>query len=109
MGKNIVGERALQFDYVGTDLDKLRGRNALFIDSNPGFDSLQNEFNIPPFYYYYFDHIRALQPILVYRSGKPVRKFSTFLCIGYHPPVKHQVPAAVKKNTKAGKCLPHRE
>ena len=96
--KNIVGQRALQFDYVGTDLETLRGRNALFIDSNPGFDSLQNEFNIPPFYYYYFDHIQALQPILVYRGGKPVRKFSTFLCIGYHPPVKHQVPAPVNRH-----------
>ena len=33
--QNIIGRRALQFDFVGSDLGSLKGKNALFIDSDP--------------------------------------------------------------------------
>ncbi len=83
--KNIVGERALQFDYVGTDLRTLNGRNAIYIDSNPHFLNLRNENEaIPISYYSYFDRIIPLEPILIEKNGKVVRKFSTFLCTNYH-------------------------
>jgi hypothetical protein len=29
--KNVVGERALQYDFVGTDLRRLNGRDAIYI------------------------------------------------------------------------------
>jgi 4-amino-4-deoxy-L-arabinose transferase-like glycosyltransferase len=85
--KNVVGQRALQFDFVGTDLKSLNGRDAIFIDSNPRFDDLENENeNIPPFYYSYFNRIIPLEPILIEKNGKVERKFSVFLCKGYHFP-----------------------
>jgi 4-amino-4-deoxy-L-arabinose transferase-like glycosyltransferase len=83
--KNIVGERALQFDFVGTDLQKLNGRDAIFIDSNPRFKNLDNENNeIPNSYNSYFDRIIPLEPILIEKNGRVVRKFSVFLCKDYH-------------------------
>ncbi|MFI5124962.1 MAG: hypothetical protein ACHQDF_06525, partial [Chitinophagales bacterium] len=88
--KNVVGERALQFDFIGTDLRKLEGRDAIFIDSNPRFTNLDNENAIPSFYYKYFDRIISLKPILVKKNDRVERKFSVFLCSHYHfsaPPV----------------------
>ena len=83
--KNVVGQRALQFDFVGTDLKTLEGRDAFYIDSNPRFDNLKNENeNIPSFYYNYFDRIIPLDPILIEKNGKVERKFSVFLCKNYH-------------------------
>ena len=83
--KNVVGQRALQFDFVGTDLHILNGRDALFIDSNPRFTDLKNEDDaIPGFYHSYFDQIIPLSPILVEKNGHTERKFSVFLCKNYH-------------------------
>jgi len=83
--RNVVGERALQFDFVGTDLHKLNGRDAIFIDSNPRFKNLKNENNaIPNSYNSYFDRIIPLDPILIEKNGHVVRKFSVFLCKDYH-------------------------
>ena len=83
--KNVIGEKALQFDFVGTDLTLLNGKDAIFIDSNPRFSDLENENNhIPPFYYTYFDRIIPLKPILVGKNGQVERKFSLFLCKNYH-------------------------
>jgi 4-amino-4-deoxy-L-arabinose transferase-like glycosyltransferase len=83
--KNIVGQRALQFDFIGTDLKVLNGRDAIFIDSNPRFDHLENENeNIPRFYYAYFDRILPQKPILIEKNGRVERKFSVFLCKNYH-------------------------
>jgi hypothetical protein len=83
--KNVVGEKALQFDFVGTDLKLLNGKDAIFIDSNPRFNDLENENKlIPPFYYFYFDQIIPLRPVLIEKNGKVARKFSLFLCKNYH-------------------------
>lgn len=85
--KNVVGERALQFDFIGTDLQQLEGRDAIFIDSNPRFINLNNEHEaVPSFYYKYFDQIISLKPILIKKNGRVERKFSVFLCSHYHPP-----------------------
>ena len=84
--KNVVGERALQFDFIGTDLQQLKGKDAIFIDSNPRFSNLENETDaIPVFYYKFFDSIVPLAPILVRKNGRVERKFSVFLCRNYHP------------------------
>ena len=83
--KNVVGEKALQFDFIGTDLQLLNGKDAIFIDSNPRFSSLENENeHIPAFYHVYFDQIIPLKPILIEKNGKVDRKFSLFLCKNYH-------------------------
>src|SRR6185312_4154415 len=79
--KNVVGERALQFDFIGTDLQQLTGKDAIFIDSNPRFSNSQNEADaIPAFYHQYFDRIYSLHPILITKNGRVERKFSVFLC-----------------------------
>jgi 4-amino-4-deoxy-L-arabinose transferase-like glycosyltransferase len=83
--KNIVGERALQFDFVGTNLRDLNGKDALYIDSNPRFVDLKNENGaIPSGYYAYFEQIIPLDPILVEKNGRVLRKWSVFLCKNYH-------------------------
>jgi 4-amino-4-deoxy-L-arabinose transferase-like glycosyltransferase len=85
--KNVVGEKALQFDFIGTDLTSMKGRDAIYIDSNPHFSDLNNENdNIPHFFYFYFDRILPLQPILIEKNGRVERKFSVFLCKNYHFP-----------------------
>jgi 4-amino-4-deoxy-L-arabinose transferase-like glycosyltransferase len=85
--KNIVGERALQFDFIGTDLHALNGRNAIFVDSNPRFHDLENEDKgLPAGYNAWFDQIVPLNPVLIEKNGKVVRKFSIFLCRNYHAP-----------------------
>jgi 4-amino-4-deoxy-L-arabinose transferase-like glycosyltransferase len=88
--KNVVGERALQFDFIGTDLQQLNGKDAIFIDSNPRFSSLENETGaIPLFYLRYFSKIESLKPILIRKNGRVERKFSVFLCRNYHPAALH--------------------
>jgi hypothetical protein len=83
--KNVVGEMALQFDFVGTDLSKLNGKDAIFINSNPRFSNLENEeSSIPDSYYDYFYKIIPLQPILISKHGQVERKWSVFLCKDYH-------------------------
>lgn len=85
--KNVVGERALQFDFIGTDLNQLNGKDAIFIDSNPRFSNHDNEQDaVPAFYYKYFDRIVSLKPILIKKNGRVERKFSVFLCHNYHAP-----------------------
>jgi hypothetical protein len=85
--KNILGERALQFDFIGTDLHRLNGRNAIFVDSNPKFHDLENEIKaLPASYFARFDQIIPLDPILIEKNGKVVRKFSVFFCRNYHAP-----------------------
>ena len=83
--KNVVGEQGLQFDYIGTDLHKLNGKDAIYIDSNPRFTNTENENNsVPASYSNYFDQIIPLQPILIENHGRIERKWSVFLCKNYH-------------------------
>jgi 4-amino-4-deoxy-L-arabinose transferase-like glycosyltransferase len=91
--KNVVGQRALQFDFIGTDLQELNGKDAIFIDSNPRFTGTDNENNsIPETYYHYFDQIIPLHPLIIENNGTPVRKWSVFLCKNYHFKPKAQSP-----------------
>ncbi|RFS19678.1 hypothetical protein DVR12_21475 [Chitinophaga silvatica] len=84
--KNVINESALQFDYIGTDLQKLAGKNALFINSltdvNDDMDEEEFIEELDPF----FSHIEALPPIVVKQQGRVVRKFLVFRCYDYNPP-----------------------
>ena len=80
--KNIIGQPALQFDYVNTNLQTLQGKNALFIDSHPDLSpcgTYPTELNK------YFTQITPLQPILVKKGGKVVRAFCVYACMKYKP------------------------
>jgi 4-amino-4-deoxy-L-arabinose transferase-like glycosyltransferase len=85
-GKNIIGQPALQYDFIGTDLNTLKGRDALFIDSNPGFNNDQRENNIPTGLSAYFDTVSEMDPILIKQGSRTVRKFLVYKCNNYHPP-----------------------
>jgi len=83
-GQNIIGKRALQFDFIGSDLAALAGKNSLFIDSDPHFENGSE--NKPPIELYnYFDTVIAIAPIVVQKNGHAVRKFSVYVCKNYHP------------------------
>jgi len=80
-GKNILGEPALQFDYINTNLQTLTGKNALFIDSRPDLSACDP---YPPVLKKYFMQVTPLQPILVKKSGTVVRKFCVYACMKYN-------------------------
>jgi len=84
-GQNVLGRPALQFDYVGTDLNMLKGRNALFINSLPDVKDDFDEKKFVADLNGYFDTIRPLKPIIIHRNGKVVRKFLVYRCENYHP------------------------
>jgi hypothetical protein len=83
--KNVIGERALQFDYVGTDLRSLKGKDAIYLDSQPRFSDVQMDATTPEGLLPYFDSIEQLDPILIRNNDKTVRKFLVFHCHNYHP------------------------
>ena len=81
---NIIGKKALQYDYIGTETRSLAGKDALFIDSDPDF--MENDDNPPDTSLkHYFEEIIPLNPIIVEKGGKPVRVFSVYLCRNYKP------------------------
>ncbi|PSL47838.1 dolichyl-phosphate-mannose-protein mannosyltransferase [Chitinophaga niastensis] len=84
--KNILGENALQFDFIGTDIHSLKGRNAIFINSltdvNDEIDEQQDVETLRP----YFSGIISLPSIVVKLHGRVVRKFLVFRCMDYQPP-----------------------
>jgi len=83
--QNIIGRRALQFDFVGSDLNALKGKNALFIDSDPSFSDQGDNPPLPPEIFHYFDSVKPLNPILMKKYGRTIRKFLVYECENYHP------------------------
>ncbi len=82
-GRNIIGEPALQFDYIGTDVSVLKGRNAIFLNSMPQFKNEEKENQFPPTLMSYFDRVTEKDPIIIKKNGKAVRKFLVFECTNY--------------------------
>lgn len=82
--KNIIGLPALHFDYVGDNLSELNGKNALFIDSDKRFKNNAKRGALEiPLMKNYFESITELNPIIIKRKGKEVRKFWVFYCTNY--------------------------
>ncbi|TDG36158.1 glycosyltransferase family 39 protein [Pedobacter changchengzhani] len=89
-GQNIIGEHALQFDFIGTDLTALNGKSAIFLDSDPQFKNNDQQVEINPNLKSYFRDVKQLQPIIISFNNKPVRKFYVYLCEGYKPKLNNQ-------------------
>lgn len=87
-GQNVIGLNALQFDFIGTNLTLLAGKDAIYVDSDRDFkDSKINP--VPPTLVLpFFKSVTQLKPILIYFMGRPVRKFYIYLCKGYRPPMQ---------------------
>lgn len=81
--QNIIGQPALEFDYVGTNVLLLQGKNALFIDSDPRFHDDQKNGTVPPELKPYFNNIRELEPIIIKNGNRDARKFWVYYCEGY--------------------------
>lgn len=85
-GRNLLGQPALQFDFVGLDVRTLEGRTALFLDSNPSrFDDGPSG-PPPPALLARCDRVVEEPPILVRRGDRIVRRFGVWRCVGYRPP-----------------------
>jgi Dolichyl-phosphate-mannose-protein mannosyltransferase len=86
-GRNVLGERALQFDYSGFDARRLLGRDALYVDSAPLDPAGEQPPGPPP-----ENLVRAFreveaEPLLRVRLGdRPVRAFRLWRCRGYLGP-----------------------
>ncbi|GGI23772.1 hypothetical protein GCM10008119_09330 [Pedobacter mendelii] len=85
-GQNVLGEPALEFDFLGTDLNKLSGQDAIFIDSDPDFKDLGMDYVIPKKLMRYFSSVQQLPPIIIKRNNRAIRKFLIYLCKDYHRP-----------------------
>ncbi len=85
-GQNIIGERALQFDFIGTNLSLLEGKSAIFVDSDPGFTDELKQVTPTPTIIPFFKSITQLNPIIIKIDGRAVRKFYVYLCKGYRRP-----------------------
>ncbi len=82
-GQNVIGDPALQFDYIGTNLVELNGKTGIFIDSEPRFSDLKKAPIIPPKLAKYFKNVVQLSPIVIFNYNRPVRKFNVFRCEDY--------------------------
>ncbi len=83
--ENIIGENALQFDFIGTNLKLLKGKNALFIDSQPRATDAEKSGLAPETVLPYFNSVIELEPIIIRNNGQQERKFLVYLCKGYKP------------------------
>ena len=81
--QNIIGLHALHFDYLGDDLSTLNKKDAIFLDSDKRFNNHDKKGEIHPELSKYFDSVTELEPIIIYRNKKPVRKFWVFYCTNY--------------------------
>jgi len=82
-GQNIIGEFALQYNFIGDDLSNLNGKNALFINSDTKAKTDIKSGIIPKKLQIYFKKVKELNPILIKHQGKTVRKFWVYYATGY--------------------------
>ena len=86
-GRNVLGERALQFDYAGFEPLRLLGRDALFVDSAPGDPAGEKLQGLPPERLVKaFREVQPEPPVRVELRGRPVRSFRVWRCFGYLGP-----------------------
>lgn len=83
--QNIINKHALHFDYLNDDLSLLKGKNAIFIDSDTRFKSTLKKGTINNEIKSFFSEIEELNPIIVNKGTNKERKFWVFLCKNYMP------------------------
>lgn len=88
--QNIIGKHALHFDYIGDDLSILKGKTAIFIDSDKRFKNKDKKGNYPTELDAYFSKVNELDPIIIKVNGKDSRKFWVYECTEYKPSIKKE-------------------
>jgi 4-amino-4-deoxy-L-arabinose transferase-like glycosyltransferase len=88
LGPNVIGRPGLEFDYVDPEeeLLRLRGRDALFIDSAPRDTTPALSGGPPPEVLRHFERCEELPPILIQGHGRIDRKFFVHRCASYRGP-----------------------
>ncbi|MBT8180878.1 MAG: glycosyltransferase family 39 protein, partial [Eudoraea sp.] len=81
--QNIVGLPALQFDYADQNLSVLNQKNALFIDSDTSFKNRNKKGEVQKQLNAYFEEITELEPIIIKKGEREVRKFWVYFCKNY--------------------------
>ena len=81
--QNIVGLPALHFDYADQNLSVLNQKNALFIDSDTSFRNRNKRGEVPKKLNAYFEEITELEPIIIKKGDREVRKFWVYYCKNY--------------------------
>lgn len=81
--QNIVGLPALHFDYADQNLSVLNQKNALFIDSDTSFKNRNKRGKVPKELNPYFEEITELEPIIIKKGYREVRKFWVYYCKNY--------------------------
>jgi len=85
-GRNLLGQPALQFDFVDLDVRALTGRTGLFLDSDPRrFDDAPSG-PPPEALLARCGQVLEEPPLLVRRGERIVRRFRAWRCVDYRPP-----------------------
>jgi 4-amino-4-deoxy-L-arabinose transferase-like glycosyltransferase len=84
---NIIGRAAKQYTITDKNApQQLVGKNALFFQSQPGFNNENKSHVISGDLQQHFETVTELNPILIKnQKGKTLRKFFVFECKGYKP------------------------
>lgn len=81
--QNVIGQHALEFDYVNANLFELNGKDAIFLDSDPCVLTDSKDNKPVPVLNQYFESVTQLDPILITANGRIVRKFLVYYCACY--------------------------
>ncbi len=80
--QNIIGLHAKYFDYLGDDLSTLNGKDAIFIDSDSRFKNYDKR-ELKPELSDFFQKAEQLEPIIIKKGDRDIRKFWVFYCSNY--------------------------
>jgi hypothetical protein len=81
--QNIIGYPALQFDHANQNLSLLTEKNAIFIDSDTSFKNRDKKGDVFPELNFYFQEVTELEPIIIKKGDREVRKFWVYYCKNY--------------------------
>ena len=73
----------MHFDYLGDDISILEEKNAIFIDSDTRFKNNAKKGSLNPLLNKHFEKVTELDPIIIKKEGKEIRKFWIFYCEKY--------------------------
>jgi len=83
---HILGEKGFQFTLNEMDLQKMKGQNAIFIDSDKNLDKEDVKSKYEDLLNTYFDSVKRLSPIIINdEEGRHLRKFLIYECRNYDP------------------------